>query len=43
MTDKNTAPRRTNPLAIALWVVVGSGLVYGVTQTAIKAAALFTG
>lgn len=43
MTDKNTAPRRTNPLAIALWVVVGSGLVYGVSQTAIKAAALFTG
>lgn len=43
MTEKKTAPRRANPLALALWVVVGSGLVYGVSQTAIKAAALFTG
>lgn len=26
-----------------LWVVVGSGLLYGISQTAIKASALFTG
>ncbi|MFW7414338.1 MFS transporter small subunit [Demequina sp. SO4-18] len=43
MTTKKTAPTRNNPLALGLWVVVGSGLIYGVTQTAIKAAALFTG
>lgn len=43
MTHQESETRRTNPLAIGLWVVVGSGLVYGVTQTAIKAAALFTG
>ncbi len=34
---------RRYPLAIALWVVVAAGIVYGVSQTAIKAAALFTG
>lgn len=28
-------------LAVALWVVVGSLLCYGVVQTALKAAALF--
>ncbi|GIG53499.1 MFS transporter small subunit [Demequina activiva] len=40
----NQTPRRTgNPLAIVLWVIVGAGLVYGVSQTVIKASALFTG
>jgi len=34
---------RANPLALVLWVIVGAGLVYGVSQTVIKAAALFTG
>jgi hypothetical protein len=28
-------------LAIALWVVVGSGLAYGIVSTAQKVAALF--
>ncbi|MCC2315483.1 MFS transporter small subunit [Cellulomonas xiejunii] len=28
-------------MALALWVVVGSLLTYGVAQTALKAAALF--
>lgn len=28
-------------LALGLWVLVGSLLVYGISQTAIKAAALF--
>ena len=32
-----------NPLAIVLWVIVGSGLLYGISQTAITAAGLFTG
>ncbi len=32
-----------NPLAVALWVIVGAGLLFGISQTAIKAAALFTG
>lgn len=31
-----------NPLAYALWVIVGSGLIFGISQTVIKAAALFT-
>jgi len=31
------------PLAWALWAIVGTGLLVGVSQTAIKAAALFTG
>jgi hypothetical protein len=26
---------------IGLWVIVGAGLAYGVTQTAVKVAALF--
>ncbi|WP_297081368.1 hypothetical protein [uncultured Demequina sp.] len=44
MSDRNEAPRHSsNPLAIVLWVIVGSGLLYGVSQTVIKAAALFTG
>lgn len=34
---------RSNPLAYALWVVVGAALLYGISQTVIKAAALFTG
>lgn len=32
-----------NPLAIVLWLIVGTGLVYGISQTAITAAGLFTG
>ncbi|HST80551.1 MAG TPA: hypothetical protein VLL08_02295 [Kineosporiaceae bacterium] len=27
--------------AIALWVIVGAGLVYGISQTVVKVAALF--
>ena len=27
--------------ALVLWVIVGSGLAYGVTQTVIRASALF--
>jgi hypothetical protein len=30
-------------LATFLWVVVGAGLLYGVTQTVIKVSALFGG
>lgn len=30
-------------LAYILWVIVGAGLAYGITQTVIKASALFTG
>lgn len=32
-----------NPLAIVLWLIVGAGLIYGISQTAITAAGLFTG
>lgn len=32
-----------NPLAIVLWLIVGTGLAYGISQTAITAAGLFTG
>jgi hypothetical protein len=35
--------RTSNPLGIVLWVIVGAGLLFGISQTAIKAAALFTG
>jgi hypothetical protein len=38
MSDKNTGAAT---LAIGLWVVVGSGLVYGIVSTAQKVAALF--
>lgn len=34
---------KQNPIAIALWIVVLGGLAFGVTQTAIKASALFAG
>lgn len=30
-------------LAYVLWVIVGTGLLYGISQTVIKASALFTG
>ncbi len=30
-------------LAYVLWVIVGAGLLYGISQTVIKASALFTG
>ena len=33
---------RHNPLAYVLWVVVGVGILYGVTQVALKGADLFT-
>lgn len=32
----------TQAAAIGLWVVVGAGLVYGVSQTAVKVVALFS-
>lgn len=32
-----------NPLAVVLWVLVASGLAYGIGMTVIKASALFTG
>ncbi len=41
-TTKHEGTRRY-PLAMALWVVVGAGLFYGISQTVIKASALFTG
>ncbi len=42
--DNDTRVKGTsNPLAYVLWVIVGAGLLYGVTQTVIKATALFTG
>ena len=30
-------------VAYILWVIVGAGLLYGISQTVIKASALFTG
>jgi hypothetical protein len=38
MSDKNTGPAT---LAVGLWLVVGSGLAYGIVSTAMKVAALF--
>lgn len=32
-----------NPLAIVLWLIVGTGLAYGISQTVVTAAGLFTG
>lgn len=40
---KNKLATCANPLALVLWVIVGTALVFGVTRTAITAAALFTG
>jgi len=33
---------KSNPAAYVLWVLVGAGLAYGVFETVVKAAALFT-
>lgn len=41
MSESDTTPRKRYPLAIALWVVVGGALLYGISQTIIKASALF--
>lgn len=43
MSDDKKTRGGSNPLAYVLWVLVGGGLLYGVSQTAIKAFALFTG
>ncbi|MDN4472890.1 MFS transporter small subunit [Demequina zhanjiangensis] len=43
MADKSSSTSGSNPLAYVLWALVVSGLVYGVSMTAIRAAALFTG
>ena len=40
-TETTTVPLALRATAIGLWVVVGALLVYGVSQTVIKAAALF--
>jgi hypothetical protein len=40
MSEKTTGAAA---LATFLWVVVGLGLAYGITQTAIKVGALFGG
>ncbi|WP_454300246.1 MFS transporter small subunit [Salana multivorans] len=42
-TVEATRKSASNPVAWVLWVLVGSGLLYGLGQTAIKASALFTG
>ncbi len=42
-TDSPKPNAASNPLAYVLWVLVASGLVYGVSMTVVKAAALFTG
>lgn len=39
----NDETKKSYPLAWALWAIVGTGLAVGVLQTAVKAAALFTG
>lgn len=43
MTEDKKVKGTSNPLAYVLWVLVGAGLLYGVSQTAVKALALFTG
>jgi hypothetical protein len=43
MSDEKRPRGLTNPLAYVLWALVGTGLLYGVSQTVIKAIALFTG
>ncbi len=42
-THKATPTTGSNPLAYVLWALVATGLVYGVTMTAVKAVVLFTG
>lgn len=41
MSEQTSETRRRFPLAIILWVIVGGALVYGISQTVIKASALF--
>ncbi|WP_159451358.1 hypothetical protein [Demequina sp. NBRC 110054] len=42
-TGKGKPTTGSNPLAYVLWALVATGLVYGVTMTAVKAVVLFTG
>lgn len=42
-THTPKAGRTGNPLAIVLWVLVGTLLIFGITRTVITATALFTG
>ena len=41
MTKRTSAFEPAAAAAIALWVIVGAGLVYGISQTVVKVAALF--
>jgi hypothetical protein len=41
MTKRSSAFEPSAEAAIALWVIVGAGLVYGISQTVVKVAALF--
>lgn len=40
-TSAGTAGNGERTAAIALWVVVGAALVYGISETAVRVAALF--
>jgi hypothetical protein len=42
MTKRSGAFDAATAAAIALWVIVGAGLVYGISQTVVKVAALFS-
>ena len=42
MAQRNSSFEPAAAAAIALWVIVGGGLVYGISQTVIKVAALFS-
>ena len=39
---RNAGEGATKAAAVGLWVLIGGGLLYGVVQTAIRAAQLFT-
>ena len=41
MTKRTGAFEPAAAAAIMLWVIVGAGLVYGISQTVVKVAALF--
>ena len=40
--EGGTADNAERTAAIALWVIVGAALVYGISETAVRVAQLFT-
>jgi hypothetical protein len=42
MSNRPSAFEPAAAAAVALWIIVGAGLLYGISQTVVKVSALFS-